>query len=412
MNIKKYSKSSSFFDILLLLMAAVFCTPILGSIRNFIIVCLLIAAYIIMKNKSIYTRSNTILVNSVLLYVIVIFGYKFIGFSSAAWGNYMHQLSFFVILLLMALVIKKKSIRPNSVFLWAIFLIIAFNVVDNIRLSILYPQINTGRLYMDEELLASINAGGTRFYTFSLFFFMVCYFVFLNCKQKKIRFLMLTCALITAIYISAFCLKASVVVYFLISIIFLFYAKKTKRKKVFFMVLGITALMLFIIVSFFEETIINFIVSISPDERLSTRLVTLINPEDEEAQIGTLTGRTKLYMLSIETWLSDIGPFLFGIGDQRVAFGAVATGIGQHADLLDSLARYGLLGLMLLFLIFKYAFQKLLSVFDEEYKLQIICIIIVFLLCGLTKGIFFPSSGFVIFLLLPLTAELVNSKER
>ena len=397
-----------FIEILLLLMVVVFSTPILGSSSNIIMVCLAAAVYLIVNYKYVFTHKNAVLVNSILLYVIVMFGYKFAGISSAEWGNYMNQLAFFISLLLMLLLVKMKDIQFKPYFLWIVFFIIAFNIADNIRLSILYPQINTGRIFMDEEFLASINAGGTRFYSFSLFFLNVCYLTFLNCKKKSIRNLMFILTVLSAVYIFAFCLKAAVVVYGLISLVFIFYAKRVKNKKLFFFVLGVTGLLSFIIISLFEEAIIDFIISISPDKRLTTRLVTLINPEDEEAQMGTVTGRTKLYMMSIETWLANIGNFLFGIGDHRAQFGAAATGIGQHGAFLDSLARYGLIGFVLLFLVFKHAFKTILSFFDKEYRLQIICILVVFVLCGFTKGIFFPSMGLVMFLVLPLSARLIN----
>ena len=407
--IKIYKRKSSvvIFEVLMLLMALFYCTPILGSSRNLIIVGAIVGIYIVFKFEKIYIRRNEKLVTCIICYLLLVFGYRLLGISTAAWGNYMHQLSFFIVLLFMLLLSNKETYSSKAL-LFILLGIIAFNVVDNIRLSILYPQIHTGRVFVDEELLATINAGGPVFYNFVLFCFDIFFFVFLNTKQRLIRILMLLSAILCAVYICAFCLKASVVVYFFLSLLFIYYAKRAHNQFTFFFVLAITAIFSFIFVVFFSDELIEYIISISPDERLTTRLVTLIDPEDADANINTVTGRTNLYMLSVETWLSNIGNFFFGIGDHRAQFGAAATGIGQHSDLLDSLARYGLLGLVPLVLILKYAFKYVLSCFGKEYKLQVICILVIFLLFGLTKKIFFPSTGFAIFLLLPLMRKYVD----
>ena len=162
--------SSNYFEILLLLMVVIFSTPILGDSRNIIIICSLTVAFIIANYRYVFVRRNAVLVNSVILYIIVMLGYKFAGISSAGWGNYMNQLSFFICMLLMLLFAKKGMLQLKMIPLLIFFIVIALDIADNIRLSILYPQLNTGRIYMDEDFLASINFGGAKFYTFALFF--------------------------------------------------------------------------------------------------------------------------------------------------------------------------------------------------------------------------------------------------
>ena len=305
------------------------------------------------------------------------------------------------------------SNRQKTLLWWLVLAVMVFNIADNIYLSILYPSLNSvSRFYQDEEFLASINAGGSAFYTFSLLFFNVCFFVFLNCKKKKIKFAALAATVISAIYILWFCLKASVVVYFLLSLVLQFFAYRTRNTSLFFFVIGFSAIFGIAVITVFQDSIVDFIVSVSPGERLTTRLVTLIDAENAEADISTATNRTSLYLLSIKTWLSDITNFLFGIGDHRAAFGAKATGIGQHSDFLDSLARYGLLGLVILVTIFKNFFKYLLSLFGKQYKLQLVTIFVILIMCGLTKGIFEAGVGCVMFLLLPLSKDIIiKSKE-
>ena len=406
--IKKRKRINYVFELLIVLMALVFCTPILGGTKYLVFVGLAIGIYIAYHFQDIYNNRNVKLLNCVLLYLILVFGYRLFGVSDAAWGNYMHQLGFFLVMLFMLFLKKERMLAQEKILLLAVLGIIAINVVDNIYLSILYPQLNTGRTYMDEEFLATLNAGGSPYYTFVLFCFDICFFVFLNSNRKLVRNTALACAIICAVYICGYCFKASVVVYFFLSLLFIYYAKRTKNQFKFLFVFSITCLLAYITVSLFSEEIVDFVKYISPNERLTTRFVTLVDSEDADANMVTVTGRTSRYLESVEGWLTDIGTFLFGMGDHRAVFRGGETGVGQHSDLLDSLARYGLFGILLLAFIFKYAFNYILSCFDKKYRLQIICILVVFLLCGLTKKIFFPSSGFAIFLLLPLMGKYIN----
>lgn len=393
------------------LWAVLSCTPILDK-SSYQAILLAIAIPLLFANQR-PLRKKRALVFAVLSYITLAVLYKFVGYSSASWGNYKNQFLFFLPMLLLLVMKYKLSDQYSRYLWWMMVIIMTFNIVDNIRLSILYPQLNNvSRFYLDEDFLASINAGGTSFYTFSLFFFNVCFFVFLNTKKRLIKFASLTVAIISSIYILFYCLKGSVVVFYLLSIVLQFFAYKTKNTTLFFMVLGYSAIGMVIALVFFQEEIVDFIISVSPGERLTTRLVTLVDADNEEANTFTVTGRTNLYLMSIETWLSNILNFFFGIGDHRAAFGAAATGISQHSDLLDTLARYGLLGLIPIFLTFKYYFKYILSLFDKKFKLQLITIFFILILFGVVRGIFNAGLGCTMFLLLPLCNVLVNEKQQ
>lgn len=402
--------SSRVLIVFLFLWALVSCTPILSN-PSYYVALLAVAVFMLIACNGILIKHKSV-VFWTLSYIVLIFMYKIIGYSSAAWGNYMNQLLFFVPILMMLLVSDKLSRKQNKFLWWGVVAIMLFNVYDNIRLSQLYPQINTSRYYLEEEFLQSINAGGTPFYTFSLFFFMVSFFVFLNAKQRIAKIMSLVCSITAAVYICAYCFKASVVVYFIFSVVFLLYANIAKSRFLFLGILAGTGILAVVFVEFFTKEIVDFIISISPSERLTTRLVTLLDEENENANLSTVTGRANLYMLSLKTWLSDVIKFIYGMGDHRVQHGAKAVGIGQHSDLLDSLARYGLFGLITLFFVFKYAFRFILSFYDKKYRLQLFVIFFFLIMCGLTKGIFYSGIGCVVFLLLPLSRVYVNENQQ
>lgn len=407
MIIKQGNRIVLFF---LIIWSIVSCTPILGN-PTYFVALLSVAIVMLIANNSLF-KHQQFLVFGALSYITLSLFYKIVGYSSAEWGNYMNQLLFFVPILLMLLMQDRLNVRQKRLLCLIMLLVMFVNIADNIRLSILYPELNSvGRLYQDADFLSSINVGGTTFYTFTLFVFNICFFIYLNCKEKKIRYIVLVIAIVSSIYILVFSLRGSIVVYFLLSIILQYFAFKTRNTTLFLFILIFAGIITFITVVLFQDVIIDFIISISPNERLTTRLVTLVDVENEEANLYTITGRTNLYLLSVHTWLSDITNFFFGIGDHRAAQGAITTGIGQHADLLDTLARYGLLGLVLIFLTFKYYFEFLISLFEKKYKQQLLTIFTILIMCGVTKGIFAAGVGCVIFLLLPLSSAFVNENK-
>mgnify|MGYP006872988379 CR=1 FL=1 len=397
---------NGFLGLLILITTIIFSTPLFNRSSYLALVCVVLWLYMLVNNYLLLKHGNVKLTAPVVLFLCIIFGYRLIGFSDAAWGNYLNQLCFYTCMLFM--ITLQKGGRLNNFFLWAIWGVLVFNIVDNILLSYLYPQLNYARLYQDEEFLQSINAGGPSFYMFVLFVFNISFFVFLNCKHKLLRFLMLASCLLSATYILGFCYKGITVIFFLFSLFSIYYAKHTKKMSQFVVVNVSMLLLTYVIVLLFSDALVDIIKAVSPHERLTARLVGLIDANDIDASTGSATSRTHLYLMSIKTWLSGASNFIYGIGDHRVMFGAAQTGISQHSDLLDILPIYGLVGLVLIWILFKNAYRIIVSFFDNEYKLQVGTIFMLFVLYGLVEKIWFPMAGCAIFLLLPLTASLVN----
>ena len=403
-------RKGRYLEFLLFLITLVFCTPILCN-SNYVTPVIVIMWIFILPNIT-YLRQKSFsqLLFGVIIFLTVIFAYRFIGISDAAWGNYMNQLAFYSCILLMPLLTK---IRYSKLLLWLLWGIIVINVLTNIWLSYLYPSINSARFYQDEEFLHSINAGGPSFYMMVLFFFNICYFVFLNCKRKLLRILMLISCILSAVYILGFCYKGITVLCFLISVIVIYYAKHSKNTSNFIVLTTSGFALCLLIVFLFADEFVELIKALSPHERLTARLVGLIDSSDIEADAGShsATSRTALYLLSIKTWLSDVTSFIYGIGDHRVLFGAAKTGISQHSDLLDALPIYGLIGLFFIWFILKNAFKIIISLFDNEYRVQIASILLIFVIYGLVEKIFHPMGAVSLFLLLPLSAFLVNKNK-
>lgn len=409
MNKKNSINTPLFIFFVLVVLAG--CTPFFKGVAGYIFLWIIIASILITKIGSpVYQRCSTI-VRSTILYVSIILIYRLLGISTANPGYYLGLLLFYMVVLLLPIVPNDGLSKKTRKLWWWIMIIMLFNVVDNIRLSILYPEINTMRYYLDSDFLSSINAGGSSFYTFALFFFCISYFVCLNAEQRKIKWFSLVAIVLTAIYICVFCFKASVVLFFLLSAALIYYAKKTRNRTSFVIAALLSGFAVVSLVGYFSNELINLISVVSPNERLTIRFATLVNDNSIEAQEETITGRTDLYMLSVRTWLTNVETFLWGIGDHYTVLDPARTGIGQHASLLDLLGRYGILGASLVFIMLKKSFSYILSLFNMEYRLQIGTIFLIYILCGLTKEIFEAGIGCALFILLPLSAAVLPKKK-
>ena len=385
----------------IVLYAVCCCTPKFALSEYFLLPFVLGGMFVLSVFGKLLSNNNLVLTLLVLLYSLLVIFYNLLGISSTSPAEVFQHLQFFFFILIMELMAGVKEKKKLRIAFFMAVLIVAVNVVDNIYISILYPEINTMRHYMDEKFLAQINAGGGWFYTMSLFFFNICFFGFMH-SGEKLKIAMLICSIFSAIYIIGYCNKASVVVFFIMSLLLQLLAYKCKSVKTFYVSCFVVAGIATLLVGALQEVIVDFIISVSPSDRLTQRLVLLVDANNVEANESTLTSRQNLYWLSIETWLSNISSFLFGIGDHRASFDVEKTGIGQHSDFADSLARYGVLGLSLLLPILIKAFKLLMSFFDKKYRTSVVCIIIAFICCGITKKVFLPSAGFLLFILFPL----------
>ena len=387
------------------------CTPLLTNVYLYIVLWIFFLPYLLLHLPA-WINKHYALIGALLLFIIQILLYRIIGVSSASWGRYPGHLISFVPLFLMLQVYQGVSNKLKKRLFWIIVALMLFNIGDSIRLSILYPFLNIDSVRFYKDFVATINLGGSNFFNCTLVFSCGCFVVFLNTKRILLRFVMLSCVLLSGFYLIFFTSKASIVVYFILSILLITYAKFAKKQINFFIVLFLSLFIIFYIVEVYEEDIIRMIIELSPSSRLSSRLIALIDSDSEHASTSSIFARENYWMLSIRTWLSNTSNFLFGIGDHYTIDNPEKTGIGQHSDFFDTLARYGLIGSAFLFVALKNSFKYILSLFDKKLRLQIISILFIYLMCGFTKKVFIVEMSTMMFLYLPLLSYIIEKENK
>ena len=232
--------------------------------------------------------------------------------------------------------------------------------------------------------------------------------MFLNVQRGIMKIIMLLCTIISGVFIVGYCFKASVVVLMLVGTLLIFFSRgKSGFNKVSLAIIVATAVLL-LVFTLFSSEIIQIIVDYSPSARLAQRLVGLIDAENEYGSISSLEARENLWLLSLNTWLQNPMSFMFGIGDHYAAGGNSSSGISQHSEFLDILACYGVVGGGLIFIILKKSWKYIISLFNNDLRGQVYIILLLYLVCGVAKLVFLPGVSCVIFLLLPLSSQIVN----
>lgn len=168
-------------------------------------------------------------------------------------------------------------------------------------------------------------------------------------------------ALILSVYVNVFIFQRGTNVIFLAVEIALVFFFGLKNKTLVWFLSGLTILVAAYV--YFSGYLINFfewLTDVVPSERLAMRFKSItyaLMYEEIEAGGGSLAGRSHLIDVSWSTFTSSIGCFLFGAGEH---FGDNSI-IGHHSFMIDTLARYGIIGGVIFFVYFKIQYQLIMS---------------------------------------------------
>lgn len=345
---------------------------------------------------------------SIFALVIIFISYRYIEKSSCGWGNLYNQMTFFFNIIYLTFVIQCTDLKKKRMLIIYFFLLMVYLIIDNI---LIFSRYGFSILKYEQEGLIGTNYGGTTFNTTCFFFLTACYVVFLMEKKKWPKIVAGAGCLLAFIYIF-FCGARGTVVLLSLFVLITIPIVKTAKKRRTIKLLFIAISLCFFVLLFMSETIIDILIDISP-ERLSMRFKDIKMVSQVGLNDHSLSGRYGLYWVSIESFFSGIDSFLFGIGDHRGSMSGLLSyeqaGIGGHSEILDHCARFGLLGIIVVSIIFKNLYNYLIRL-DSIKRLTNIfyCVVIAFVMCASVKAVLHPNIGCAVFLMTPLSFMCVN----
>ena len=414
LGLSRQTFSSNFTPILFILIIAVITvTPILF---NEIYATVLWIVFFLLELNIIATSNRKLgtLLTLGIIFISMCAIYAFVGISSASIAYCIHSPLMYFAPVLALMVIDRCDNEQQIRFLFHFLaLAIAINIADNIWLTykiginnIVYQKLF--RIVEEEEGLTGLNLGAAGFVNMAVFYSSMTFMAFLKSNKKIEKCFFLVYFGISAYFIVFCSLKASAVLLLVLSLALMFISYRTKDKVGIMLTFTAIAGGLFFL---YRDSIINFLIDIIASDRITVRLMSLTTEGDVED--STLMGRSNLWCVSLQSWLSSVGSFLFGIGDHNWRhFSSVAdSGIGNHSDLFDVFGRYGITGALLLYSSIKIYYDYLQKRFGSFFKFEIISFFILILLMGFTKKFIMAQTAIVIFILFPLALRyLYNQK--
>ena len=377
-----------------------------------IVIILLFMAVFVLPD----TRNILKIKISVFLFSFLVLFYKIIGYSSSGLGVMLMQISYFAAIFATIYCVERIGIKH---------VLLLFYVLVGIVSIALFQDVVLNRTYNYEMLLSNFDEmeemgsyiGWTAFSTMILFLYCISLLIFLNNPRKSVK-IFYAIIMVLSLYYLFFCsMRGTIVVLLLLATALMLYSKYS-RKNTFFRIMGIVIIVLLVMVWLFApDILLNAMVNYSPNERLAQRAYDIQQSYEFGLSENSFSGRFGLEMISIRTWLRDPLTFLFGIGDHRISDygvqGFAMTGIGGHSEIIDSLARFGVVGFSIISVAFYYISSYIVNLFyDKIVKKQVRIIIVIFLLAALTKAVLFHIIGIVFLLLFPLSSFVINKQNQ
>jgi len=344
-----------------------------------------------------------------IAWLVLIFSYRFLGFSDAAWGNYLNQTLFFMFIWIGDYYINNMGeYYCERIFKGTIF-VGTVNIIHNIYLLHIYPHASEELNFSD--MYNGMNVGGTTFSLFALLLFCLTLIMIADRVKKTKKLICIALATVCTIYIFQASRATSIV--FLIIAVFIYfyfeltYKKEAKERIIFFIATSIVSVLILL----YLEKVLLFISGKIDNYRLSIRLSEIANSLsgnniDDGLSLGT---RIELYKLSITTFFKSIKNFIIGVGyhtstDLSLSW-LYSVGVGNHSEFLDLAARYGVIGVLIIYNFFRNFTRKMKNYnpFNNDFKGNIVWI--VFFLFSFVNNTFDPSIGALLFLAFPLYLE-------
>jgi hypothetical protein len=385
--------------------------PVYVPILLFFIWCM--SAFFIGGNLIVtLTRSESVWWIVILVWESI---YVLLGFSNIGINNIFVRITVYSLPVIMSFVIRKYYYREKVLLFVVLFLVILFNIVKNDIIGYYNPWMYKSLTTTRDGFAAS----STTFTAVSLFFFAVCFLLLKNKTSKFVKLASWFSIGATSYYF--FVLNSRGTAFFLFLILLVGFLSSPKRSfnniKPLHLFLTVLSLILFFFLLF--NPFMNAInVVFAGNERMVARLsdLTYFAQSQDLFDSGSVGSRMELSLISLHTWFGSFTNFFFGIGEHAVynvsMAGLSKAGVGQHSQFFDHLARYGLLGGLILYKALKNTFSFVLRrTRSTKMYNRIFVVFLVFSLYSFLNNSMIGNILFVVFLEFPLVVDIIENKE-
>lgn len=377
-------------------------TDIFGSIHTEAVVLLgFLTSFYVLKYYQYHENKVITLIIFMLSFFLYSLMYEVIGISSAGYSRVAIYLCWLIICLTGIIIYKYFTKKEKTILLYTIYILTMIGTI--------YVAIN-GYSFVSQGLFLATSETSTVHGTMIMFFGGICLLWFLNDKNlfnRELAFVGVALSFFVNIYIMqrGITLVLSTLMY---GGILLFNGKRSKKN--YFIVGLLFTLFAFLYFSEIYIILFDYIAEVLPSERLSRRVLQikyflLYGAESKEAH--GFSGRLPLMLTSINTWTSSVFSILFGIGDHRENY----LLIGNHSEVLDSLARFGIFGACLLWGIvyhqYKLFVNKYVKATNYTCYIQATVIFLFFVLRGLMGTVINFKIAIQVCIFLPLVLNLL-----
>ena len=351
------------------------------------------------------------------LYVLMVM----IGFSSTNLNFVISKLPIYFIPIIGFFVIRHYNNREKEVFLAAFFIVFLVNLLYNIYLGHQSPNIFEELSNSEESINMSVmmNIASTSFVG-------VCPWIIgaiaMTIMVIKNRIWTTTCLLviIPIAYYILFQNTRGIAVLLLLTelvgfVLAFFEPKRKSGRKAYYV--GMVVLLIIVFFMVFVP-VMSWALEYIQSERLAQRFNDLLDFRKSSGNVsqvsdGSLSGRLLLIQTSFNTFISSPLSFLIGIGDHTLAHGGdlIKSGIGNHSEFVDVLARFGLIGAFVFWKIMKsynWFLKTTSTIHDIRKYVNVIFVIIV--LYGFLNLMFLPDLLIFLYIVFPIIVGLTNNK--
>ena len=337
-----------------------------------------------------------------LFFLIVLF-YKISGVSAAPWdfaAGYYGWLIAIMVCVVSIQIFPAKQLKFLEIAILAIVLC-----------GIIYVTIKGNRNMQIMDLEDAISQESAAYGSTIVLFSGICFIAFLQYKKLTYKILYLAAFLI-AVYMNFMVMQRGTNVIFTVLMVFLIFIYRKKQHKRVRAILFISfGLLLLVYSTGIYSVVLDYLVENSPSERVADRFhaINIFLQTGDYVQAGSsLYSRTDLTLTSLHTWQRDASSLIFGIGDTRNE-----NIIGSHSEIIDTLARYGIIGffvlLVALFSQFRF-FSKMLPK-DNPLRAQVLIIFFIFVLRNIIGNTMISSVSILLFLYMPIVCYFLIKQE-